>query len=311
MDNFYVTLPSNVKSFSTNTVANYKTKLASRLILTDDWEVGLVEISYTLSWYNVPKKEPIYLLTWEDGKIKTAREKAYLPSGRYDNINQIIDLINENLKLIKSFTFKTISKTDSNLKIEYYPFIKVSENNRLVRTSQGVQQNNKCIFIQFSENLCNILGINLKHMKSKYVDKLMKYGEIENEYKKNQLSTADIIYTEPDDDTLTYIGDKPYEISAGYHSLFVYSDIVSPSFVGDSYTQLLRLVEIPSNSKFGEQVKISYPNTYYVPVLVKEFDTIEIDIKDDTGEIIPFEFGRSIVILHFRKVYKRNDNFFL
>ena len=89
-------------------------------------------------------------------------------------------------------------------------------------------------------------------------------------------------------------------VSGGCHSLFIYSDIVSPSFVSDSYTQLLRLVEIPNNYKFGDQVKLTYPNAYYNPVLVKDFDVIEIDIKDMRMNI-PFEFGRSIITLHFRK----------
>ncbi len=71
---------------------------------------------------------------------------------------------------------------------------------------------------------------------------------------------------------------RPYNIWAGYQSLFVYSDIVSPSFVGDSYTQLLRLVEIPNEARFGDQIKLTYPNTYYIPLLVKDFEVIEIDI---------------------------------
>jgi hypothetical protein len=55
-DNFYVTLPSNVsqhKYFKQNTIANYITKLPSHISLDGKWEVGLVEVSYTKSWYNV------------------------------------------------------------------------------------------------------------------------------------------------------------------------------------------------------------------------------------------------------------------
>jgi hypothetical protein len=148
-------------------------------------------------------------------------------------------------------------------------------------------------------------------MNSKYAQKLLAYGEKEREYQIQGISKDNFIFDDPEDDDMIYTAEKPYELSGGYHSLFVYSDIVSPSFVGDSYTQLLRLIEIPSSYKFGDQVKITYPNTYYVPLLVKEFDTIEIDIKDDTGVNIPFEFGRCIITLHFRKVYKRSDNFIL
>ena len=63
----------------------------------------------------------------------------------------------------------------------------------------------------------------------------------------------------------------------------------------------MKVVEVPNNVDFGQQVVINYPNIQYVPILTNEFDHIEIDIRDDAGHNIPFEFGRSIVVLHFRK----------
>jgi len=50
MDNFYVTLPSDSSGFyyPANTIANFRTKLATPLELQHNkWEVGLVEISYS------------------------------------------------------------------------------------------------------------------------------------------------------------------------------------------------------------------------------------------------------------------------
>ena len=49
MDHFYITLPSDSSGyyFPANTIANFRTKLATPLELEHDkWEVGLVEISY-------------------------------------------------------------------------------------------------------------------------------------------------------------------------------------------------------------------------------------------------------------------------
>jgi len=306
MDNFYVTLPSHVKSFSTNTVANFKTKLASSLSLTDDWEVGLVEISYTLSWYNLPNKEPFYLWYWSKGKSLKFEFFSSVPRGKYDSIQQIIDKINVYLIGQDFFEFK---KVDNN---EYKPYLELNETNRLITINEAIlQKDNTLVFLEFSENLCNIFGLNTQQMVDKRTKKHLEYSEKYNENITNNISNDDLKFDGPEDEDITYKGENPVELSGGFHSLFVYSDIVSPSFVGDSYTQLLRLIEIPSNNKFGDQVKITYSNPYYLPVFVKEFDTIEIDIKDDTGERIPFEFGRSIITLHFRKVYKRSDNMFL
>jgi hypothetical protein len=50
MDHFYVTLPSESSGhyFPHNTIANFRTKLATPIELElDKWEVGLVEISYS------------------------------------------------------------------------------------------------------------------------------------------------------------------------------------------------------------------------------------------------------------------------
>jgi len=49
MDHFYVTLPSESPRyyFPANTIAEFRTKLATPLELEHDkWEVGLVDISY-------------------------------------------------------------------------------------------------------------------------------------------------------------------------------------------------------------------------------------------------------------------------
>jgi len=49
MEHFYVTLPSDSSGyyFPNNTIANFTTKLATPVQLRpDQWEVGLVEISY-------------------------------------------------------------------------------------------------------------------------------------------------------------------------------------------------------------------------------------------------------------------------
>ena len=39
---------------------------------------------------------------------------------------------------------------------------------------------------------------------------------------------------------------------------------------------------------------------HYVP-LQKNFDTIEINIMTDTGQPVPFLFGKSFVVLEFRR----------
>ena len=54
---FYVTLPSNssMQYFPDNKTSNFVNKLSRTLQLDEDWEVGLAEIVYPHTWYNIRK----------------------------------------------------------------------------------------------------------------------------------------------------------------------------------------------------------------------------------------------------------------
>ncbi len=84
--------------------------------------------------------------------------------------------------------------------------------------------------------------------------------------------------------------------------MYVYSNIVYPSHIGDTFSQILRVVEVPNEKKFGDDVVIRYENPQYRNVLFDEISNIEINIKDDSNEIIPFKFGRIRIDLHFKKL---------
>jgi hypothetical protein len=98
--------------------------------------------------------------------------------------------------------------------------------------------------------------------------------------------------------------DRPAQLNAGLNAIYVYCDIIEPQYIGDTRARLLRTVEIPDEAKFGSTIDIKYDSPHYVPIIINDFDHIEIDLKDDTGDTIPFLYGRSRVKLHIRK---RND----
>ena len=56
---FYLTLPSksSMNYFPNNTLTHYTTKLPKIMDLNGTWEIGLAEIQYPHSWYNVKNKE--------------------------------------------------------------------------------------------------------------------------------------------------------------------------------------------------------------------------------------------------------------
>lgn len=99
-------------------------------------------------------------------------------------------------------------------------------------------------------------------------------------------------------------GSHPANVLLGITpQMFIYSDIVEPQLVGDNAAKLLRIVTVEKDKYvYGSHKMIVFSQPHYVPVLKREFETLEIDIRSDTGEYVPFEFGTVCVKLHFKKV---------
>ena len=97
----------------------------------------------------------------------------------------------------------------------------------------------------------------------------------------------------------TSTAERQVDLEYGFHDLFIYCDLIQSQYVGDALVPLLRIV--PVEGKVGERVSKSFLRPQYLPVSRKQFETVEVNIKTDTGESVPFEFGRVLLTLHFRQ----------
>jgi hypothetical protein len=91
----------------------------------------------------------------------------------------------------------------------------------------------------------------------------------------------------------------PPDLRAGFYALYVYCNLAENQFVGSYRVPLLRTVHVAGNH--GEILEKIFQSPHYVPVVGSEFETIEIDIKDDQNQSVKFGFGKVVVKLHFRK----------
>ena len=82
-------------------------------------------------------------------------------------------------------------------------------------------------------------------------------------------------------------------------TIYVYNDIVQPQIVGDTSAKLLKT--IPVEGKYGDVITKTFTNIQYVPIQTKSFEDMEILLRTDTGEPVPFERGKVVVTLHFRQ----------
>ena len=88
---FYVTLPSNssMQYFPDNKTSNFVTKLSRTLQLDGEWEVGLAEIDYLHTWYNIGKGKNSLEIYVPD---KWARGFSIQP-GYYEKVQDVIDAL--------------------------------------------------------------------------------------------------------------------------------------------------------------------------------------------------------------------------
>src|SRR5277367_5663011 len=82
--------------------------------------------------------------------------------------------------------------------------------------------------------------------------------------------------------------------------VYVYTDIIEPTFVGDGQAKLLRIVDV-SCSK-GKVCSVIYENPQYYRVISKEPQTITINLRSSLGDFIPLRtLGTTNIVLHARK----------
>ena len=97
----------------------------------------------------------------------------------------------------------------------------------------------------------------------------------------------------------TWTAERAVDLKHSFHDLYIYCDIIQSQNVGDALAPLLRIV--PIEGKDGERISKPFIRPQYLPISRKQLETIEVNIKLDTGETVPFEFRRVLLTLHFRQ----------
>ena len=310
---FYITLPSNVKTRGEekNIIGNYKTHFSRRFLFpqNEEWQVGLAEIIYTKSWFNVRNTSKISFITSkcenlqfenvpirnENGIITPNDDVNLIKPGFFENMEALIEVLNYKLSFCPYGLF--------------HPKVLFDKNKNVVTISCGKLDDEGTVFFPlFGKEIENILGMvdhkdltlseSLSQQDQFYSFKVIGY---EKEYtlydieKKKMTKLKDTIKK----GFLTC--QRKSDIKAGLNSIYIYTDIVEHSFVGDAYAQLLRVIPVKETKNWGEVNHHYFDKPHLIPLQSKNFDTIEVDLKDDTGVTIPFEIGKVTIKLIFKK----------
>ena len=104
------------------------------------------------------------------------------------------------------------------------------------------------------------------------------------------------------DNTNPVRADHKFDLHMGKKLMYIYSDVVAYSLVGDVSVPLLRACSLPEPST-NNTIHLSFPDVHYKPVQKSQFDTIDISINTEEGMLMPFQSGKVLITLHFRRVH--------
>ena len=97
------------------------------------------------------------------------------------------------------------------------------------------------------------------------------------------------------------MSDTVVDLRSGFHNIYVNCNIVkSVRVVGETLQPILRTV--PVLGKHGDMVLYEPQTVDWLPLRFNRLQHIEIYLTNDMGNLVPFEFGKSMVTLHIRRV---------
>ena len=288
---FFITLPSNSchDIYPDNKASEYKVKLVKPIHLNHQYEVALAQIQFPHTWETLRKDSnhfsyEVFETTPDEFFIPTIpRQELSIPAGYYSTL---MDYKGDKSKAFLNSLQQAFDKKerargveDTNIVFDYNTHINKVEitvkNNYILHLSNAIAQ-----VLGFEIYTNDKVSTNEYAHRMSIVDKHQCF-----EYK-------------PSYNNFKYTATYAPDLDRGFYSLYVYCNLCSPQFVGDSYVPLLRIV--PNAGDPNSMVTLDIDNPHYVPVNVRSFDNVEINIKNDVDELVAFETGKVICKLHFR-----------
>lgn len=308
MEKFYLVLPSNssMKLYPENTLANFKVSLSQPIMLNDPdkWEVGLAEIRFPNSWYNIDEGKNYF----EKDIINPTKEEV---SGMFTNEKGNIEMIarlddNEKTEVASPVNLPLSSAASIEAseppkkKTKDWQLISLVYRTRITLPAghydsakdiiNPLNKSQKGIFRPFHfeyDSVTKRTKVDLKNncvIRWQNSDIARCLGFFPNGVIKKEGKTIS--------PTLSSVQDT-------ISSIYVYTDIIENQHAGDVKVPLLRI--IPVTQPNGKVCYEKYDKPYFFPVNRGHIEKISINIRDDTGELVPFQSGKVVVTLLFKR----------
>ena len=280
---FYLTLSSNssMDLFEHNTTANFKVQLPREVYLQGNYEFGLVELHYPCTFCNVREGQNV-IDCYHGGESV----QLCLKAGYYSSPNDLIGAVNTSLNMIGLPSFSD-ERDSGYLSV---PHVESVLSHRLI----------------LSEPLHLQLGFEPWISLTRF-DKQQEINRDEKPRRTKRVQrsiSAGGTIEEKEDGTKRQIATRSVDTTLGLPAMMlIYCDIAEPQLYSNVVTSIIRTVSIDKISyKYGNMACTTYNRPIYVPVMKRQFQTIEINIRESNGSVMSFSHGTSTLVLHFRPI---------
>lgn len=273
-DQFYVVLPSNssMQYYPDNTTTHFITQLPQQIRLHGSWSVALTEIQIPLTFQHLSQEDVRVIMA---GNLSHLSHVSAVVVG--DNS---LEFASEEGEIDVSQIHPGVYKDVEGLIAEMNDLECVKKNHLLFIVERGG-------YVRATRT-CNA-DCKAKHEFAlpEKLKKILGFDDVASQCFKAPVTS-----------------NRPAHLMNGLpNMLMLYTDICEPYVTGDVQAKLLRAISLNMDEFTYGGIKIkNFSPPMYIPLLINSFQTIEIDIRDQRGNSIPFDFGTLTATLHFKRM---------
>ena len=316
-NDFFITLESNadLDNHPNNTQNKFKVTLASPIELQGQWETGLAQLIFPHSWHEQVMKDKseinhhhhlflIKLHVKGDGGDDMTKEEYW----------RDLHLVPRNYQTIKDLLLAIRSVTELS-KRDIVEFIYLTLSGLGLGVGGAVDQDHvrlTCVkdsFLALHIELAKVMGYNVELMEKEQWTEMggIAIQQIPGSTEKwcviGTPARANLIPRQyipaPLSEHITVKLIEAEKDLGLFENMYINSDLIETQYVGNTRSNVLRI--IAPVMKKGQIETFNFAPIFYLPLRVSKFNTIEINITGDTGQLVPFDGGTVVIVLHLRR----------
>ena len=321
----YVTIPSNTP-FDGNTMSKFTIQLSRTIIFEeDDWEVGMTSISYPINWphyvpsggeqtlhcmfhnaegggsdyyvdMEMPRGQDVtlgdYIFNMQSAIMKGANQ--YVP---VDEINDYTEGVN-----YPAWTFddgQTAQDKDRKVLVcdkqtGVWIAVPLAKQLGLIKDQPMEEFQTRYPYVWN-----DLVELNTTHIKSSPFPKILAKPNLDSSQEEKLILGDDLYTLQQYKKWYRLLKPLTQPIPPPFNTIYVYSDVVASSIVGNAHVNVLRAIHPRGREGYVHHFEPQRIN--YLPIRKKVFNTITIQLADDQGKPINFTSGVVVVELHFSR----------